>query len=141
MKKVMIIFMALITFAITAQNTNADKNQARNETRDNFTPEQKAELKAKKMTLTLDLNDSQQQKVKQVFLDMSKNKPARSNMKDMTDQQKFDAKSAMLDRRIAMKKQMKEILTEQQMIKWEKSHQSKRTHSKQKRNFERGRGR
>ena len=106
----------------------------------NGTTEQRAELHTKKMTLALDLNDSQQKKVKQVFLDMAKNKPARSNMKEMTDQQKFEAKNAMLDRRIAMKRQLKEILTEEQLTKWEKSLQSRRGHSKHRRNFEKGRG-
>lgn len=140
MKKAMLIFMALTTFAITAQNKDAVSKDHRGQLRENLTPEQRAELHTKKMTLALDLNDSQQQKVKQVFLDMAKNKPARSNMKEMTDQQKFEAKSAMLDRRIAMKKQLKEILTEEQLAKWEKSLQSRRGHSKHKRSFEKGRG-
>lgn len=139
MKKVMIIFMALATFAINAQNKDSEKKEYRKELKENFTPEQRAELHAKKMTLDLDLNDSQQKKVKQVFLDMAKNKPARSSMKDMTDQEKFEAKNAMLDRRIAMKKQMKEILTEEQLAKWEKSHHNKRGHSKNRRNSEKGR--
>lgn len=141
MKKVMIIFMALTTFAITAQNTTPERKQTRKELKENFTPEQRAELYAKKMTLELDLNDSQQQKVQQLFLDMAKTKPARSeNGKEMTDQQKFEAKNAMLDRRIEMKKQLKEILTEEQIAKWEKSKHNKRSDYRHKRGLNKGGG-
>ena len=136
MKKIMMIFMVLATFGITAQNTS-EKREARKETKENFTPEQRAELRAKKMTLELNLDDSQQQKVKQLFVEMLKHNPARSNMKEMTDEEKFEAKSARLDRRIAMKKQLKEILSEGQFTKWEKSIQDKRRgYSRHKRNSE-----
>ncbi|OAD90826.1 hypothetical protein A7A78_14040 [Aequorivita soesokkakensis] len=133
MKKAMIILMAFTTFAITAQNKNSEKREHRKEMKENFTPEQKAELRAKKMTLDLGLNDSQQTKVKQLFVEMEKNKPARpENKSEMTDAQKFEAKSAMLDRQIAMKKQLKEILTEEQLTKWEKSRHHKRDNMKRK---------
>jgi len=139
MKKAMIILIAFSTFAITAQNKTSERKEQRKEMKANFTPEQHAELHAKKMTLALDLNDPQQQKVKQLFLDMAKNKPARSKMKEMTDQQKFEAKSAMLDRRIAMKKQLKEILTEEQFTKWEKDKHAKKRDLRHKRNKDRDR--
>jgi len=137
MKKIMlIIIMTFTTLAITAQNTS-EKKQTRKEMKENFTPEQRAELRAKKMTLELNLDDSQQQKVKQLFVEMLKHNPARSNMKEMTDEEKFEAKSARLDRRIAMKKQLKEILSEGQFTKWEKSIQDKRRgYSRHKRNSE-----
>ncbi len=132
--------MAITTLAITAQNKTPEQKQVRKEAKENYTPEQRAELQTKKMTLTLDLNESQQKKVKQVFLDNAKNKPARSeNAKEMTDQQKFEAKNAMLDRRIVMKKQMKEILTEEQIVKWEKSQHNKRGNSRNKGNLEKSR--
>ncbi len=120
MKNVLLIFMALATFAMNAQNKAVNKQEDRQEARANFTPEQRADLKTKKMTLALDLTASQQEKVKQVFLKTESNKPERpKNREEMTDAQKFEAKSAMLDRRIAMKKELKEILTEEQMVKWE----------------------
>lgn len=129
----MIILIAFTTFAINAQNKNSEKREHRKEMKENLTPEQKAELRAKKMTLDLDLNDSQQTKVKQLFVEMEKNKPARTdNKSEMTDAQKFEAKSAMLDRQIAVKKKMKEILTEEQLTKWEKSHQHKRNNMRDK---------
>lgn len=133
MKKAMIILIAFTTFAVNAQNKNSEKREHRKEMKENLTPEQKAELRAKKMTLDLDLNDSQQSKMKQLFVDMEKNKPALpENKSEMTDAQKFEAKNAMLDRQIAMKKQLKEILTEEQLTKWEKGHQNKRDHMRTK---------
>jgi Spy/CpxP family protein refolding chaperone len=116
--------MALTTFAITAQNKNDDRRENRKQLQENFTPEQQAELQTKKMTLDLDLNETQQTKVNQLMLDLQKDKPKRTeSRKEMTNAQKFEARSAMLDRRIAMKKAMKEILTEEQFAKWEKNKQ------------------
>ena len=87
MKKAMIIFMALTTFAITAQNKNQDRKENRSQLRENLTPEQRAELHAKKMTLDLNLNETQQAQVNQLLLDMEKNKPERpENRKEMTDE-------------------------------------------------------
>ena len=141
MKKIMILFMALTTFAMTAQNNNADKKQPRDGNRTDFTPEQRAELHTKRMALELDLNESQQKKVQQLFLDMAKNKPERADRKEMTDQQKFEAKNAMLDRRIALKKQLKEILTEAQFAKWEKGKRvEKRGYPRHKSKSERKQG-
>ncbi|CAM3311187.1 hypothetical protein [Aequorivita lipolytica] len=135
MKKAIIIFMALITFALTAQNKNSDRREQRKEMKENFTPEQKAELKTKKMTLALNLDESQQLKVKQLILEKQRTKPERrENRSEMTGTEKFEAKSAMLDRRIAMKKELKKILTEEQITKWENSH--KRKNPRDKRNFE-----
>ncbi len=120
MKNVLIIFMVLTTFAINAQNDTQGKRENRREMKENFTPEQKAELRAKQMVLELDLSVDQQKRVEKLFLEMGKNKTARpDNSKEMTSEEKYAAKNAMLDRRIAFKKQLKEILTEEQMTKWE----------------------
>jgi len=129
----MIILLAFTTFAITAQNKDADRREQRKEMKENFTAEQKAELRAKKMTLALDLNQSQQEKIKKVFLEMEATKPQRpQNWKEMTDTQKFEAKNTMLDSRIAMKKEMKNILTEEQFTKWEKQQQHREQRFKNK---------
>lgn len=121
--------MALATFAVNAQNKNSEKKENRKELKANLTPEQRADLKTKKMTLAIDLNTSQQQKVKQLILKMENDKPeTKQNGKEMTSLQKYEAKSASLDRQIALKKEMKEILTTEQLTKWE-LHQS-RKHNK-----------
>lgn len=135
MKKVLIIVMALATFAVNAQNKNSERKENHKEMKANLTPEQRADLKTKKMTLALDLTASQQQKVKQLILKAENERPERpENWKEMTDTQKYEAKSAMLDRRIAMKKELKEILTEEQMTKWEVQQSHRRAGIKAKRN-------
>lgn len=135
MKKVLIIVMALATFGVNAQNKNSERKENRKEMKANLTPEQRADLKTKKMTLALDLTASQQQKVKQLILKAENERPERpENWKEMTDTQKYETKSAMLDRRIAMKKELKEILTEEQMTKWEVQQSHRRAGIKAKRN-------
>lgn len=135
MKKILIIVMALATFAVNAQNKNSERKENHKESMANLTPEQRADLKTKKMTLALDLTASQQQKVKQLILKAENERPERpENWKEMTDTQKYEAKSAMLDRRIAMKKELKEILTEEQMTKWEVQQSHRRAGIKAKRN-------
>ena len=120
----------MATFAVNAQNKNAERKENRKEMKANLTPEQRADLKTKKMTLALDLTASQQQKVKQLILKAENERPDRpENWKEMTDTQKYEAKSAMIDRRIAMKKEMKQILTEEQMTKWERQ-QSQHSHQR-----------
>jgi hypothetical protein len=138
MKKVLIIFMALATFAVNAQHKDSERKEHSKEMKANLTPEQKADLKMKKMTLALDLNASQQQKVKQLFLKAENDKPeTRPKRSEMTDTQKYEAKSVMLDRRITMKKEMKEILTEEQFTKWERQQSHKKDKSGAKGNKER----
>lgn len=135
MKKAMIILMALTTFAITAQNKSEDRKENRSQLRENLTPEQRAELHTKKMTLDLNLNETQQAQINQLLLKMHNNRPERTkNRKEMTDAQKLEAKNVMLDRRIAMKKEMKQILTEEQFTKWEnrKQHQERRFKNKKR---------
>lgn len=135
MKKILIIVMSLATFAVNAQNKNSERKENHKESMANLTPEQRADLKTKKMTLALDLTASQQQKVKQLILKAENERPERpENWKEMTDTQKYEAKSAMLDRRIAMKKELKEILTEEQMTKWEVQQSHRRAGIKAKRN-------
>ena len=137
MKKVLIIFMALATFAVSAQKKDSERKENRKELKANLTPDQRADLKMKKMTLALDLNASQQQKVKQLFLKAENDRPVTSpNRSEMTDTQKYEAKSAMMDRRIAMKKEMKQILTEEQMTKWELQQGDRHGKSRGKRNQE-----
>lgn len=131
MKNLLIIIMLLGTFGITAQNKAKGKKEHRKELRENLSPEQRAELHSKKMTLDLDLTNAQQKKVKQLFLDLENNKPTDSkSKKEMTPEAKYSAKNAQLDRRIRMKREFKKILTPEQFEKWEGSKFEKRSHLK-----------
>ncbi|WP_310991292.1 hypothetical protein [Aequorivita marina] len=120
MKKLIIIFIALATFTMDAQEKAKDLKSHHKNAKTQMTLEQRAELRAKKMTLALDLTAEQQKQVQQVYLKMGRNKlEIRNNNKRKTKAQRYEAKNARLDQRIAFKKQMKDILTENQLRKWE----------------------
>ena len=133
MKKVLLLFMTLSTFVLSAQNIDSKQRGNWSKTKTEYTPEQRAELRSKQMTLDLDLNNSQQVKVRELFL-----KTGQSSSKigikrsEMTSDEKFEFQNAMLDQRIEMKKGLKEILNEDQFQKWEKSNYRKSTHSRKK---------
>ena len=90
-------------------------------------PEQRAELQVKKMTLALDLNDKQQKDLKELFIAKGKEREAaRAQMKakkeagaKMTADERFAMQSKRLDEQIAMKKELKKILTADQYAKLE----------------------
>ena len=128
MKNTLMIIIAFITFTLSGQNDIEKDKQFRQENRNNFTPEQKAELHSKKLTLELDLTDSQQKEIKKLLLDHKKQKSSNSEKrKDISVKNKYEGKKTALDRRIIMKREFKKILTSKQYEKWE-SDQQKRKH-------------
>lgn len=121
MKQLMTIFLALITFTINAQDHGHHKRSLQE-----YTPEQRAELRTKKMTLHLDLTADQQKQVHQVFLENAKNRPARAADGQPNTQRSYSDMNSKLDRQIATKQKMKEILSAEQYAKWETHYQNKR---------------
>lgn len=91
-----------------------------------FTPEQRSELQVKKLTLELDLNESQQKDIKAFIADkntkMEAHRTAMKAMKEKgtkpTNEERFAMKSKMLDEQIATKKRMQKILNEKQFERW-----------------------
>ena len=112
MKKIVFALMVLMTF-----NTQAQKKM-------NLTAEQSATLISKEMTLQLDLNQQQQKQVYTLAKERAeKHKAMRENKKDrkeMSDEQRYDAKVARLDSQLKMQREMKAILNEQQYQQWKK---------------------
>ena len=103
MKRAMLVFIMFSTLVLSAQETNTEKRKSKA----NFTPEQRAELRSKKMTLELDLSESQQNQVQQLFLKSEKNRAfADKKNSPKTSNEKFQAKSARLDNRITFKKEL-----------------------------------
>lgn len=131
MKKAILILMALVSVAITAQNTPTTQREAKKEFRKNLSPEQRAELIAKKMTLKLNLTDIQQKKVQKVFQEFETNRPEKlGEGKGMTPDQKFETRKTNLDNQIALNRKMKEILEAEQFEKWEKIIREKNSYRK-----------
>ncbi len=102
--------------------------------------EQVATLHTKKLTLALDLSASQQRDIQKLNEEnaqlrkekMQARKMARTEQgaKDLSTDEKFDKQVEHLDRAIAHKAKMKNILTEEQYVKWEKIQMKKGHHRK-----------
>lgn len=92
-------------------------------------PEQRVELRLKKMTLDLDLTEKQQIEVKKLLLaDSQKNEAKWAELKEkkekngkLTNDERFALQNEMLDNKIEMKEALKTILSAEQMTKWEES--------------------
>lgn len=122
--------------------------QHRGDKQDRLKPEQRAELRAKEMTLALNLNDKQQKDVKALLLDRSKkaeatmaqHKAAKASGKKLTADERFAMRSRMLDEKIAMKAEMKKILTAEQFSKWEmKAENREKVKDRRHKEFRKGR--
>lgn len=131
MKKLLVIAIALFTLNGIAQERKQDRKgkQNRSELRKQMTPSEIADLRAKKMTLHLDLTDAQQKKVHQVYLNQAKtNEGLRKNHKAKDGEKRekpskdemVKMQNLRLDQQIEMKREMKSILTAEQYAKFEK---------------------
>ena len=113
----------MVGMTVLAQERN--RKQKGNEM-EQFTPEQRSELQVKKLTLELDLNESQQKEIKAFIADKNAKMEAHiTEMKAMKEKgtkpsidERFAMKSKMLDEQIAAKKRMEKILTPKQFEKW-----------------------
>ena len=130
MKKLIFVFVVLITMNTQAQDGKREFKEGKNEEKRAFlkdlTPEEIATLKTKRMTLHLDLTDAQQRQVKKINLENSKlRKSKREGCKDIdskpTKEERLKMMNERLDQQIATKKKVKSILNEGQYEKWEKS--------------------
>lgn len=131
MKNLLIIFMVFATFTLSAQKL--DSNQG---AKSNHTVAQKIDLKTKQMTLELGLNKSQQEKIKAAMTEISKTMPAKSQKQTVkSSEEKYANKSARMDRKIAFKNKLKDILTPEQMKTWEQKNMAKPHTNTKKKNF------
>jgi hypothetical protein len=135
MKKIIIIFMAMITLQVTAQDKKKelqkDSSRARMEAMKDLTPEEMATLQTKKMTLHLDLTAEQQKEIQALNLEEAKLRKAKmedhkamresGERKAFTKEEKLKMMNDRLDHQIAMKQKMKSILNAEQYTKWEAS--------------------
>jgi hypothetical protein len=131
MKKLCIIAIAFITLQATAQDQKPALTKSKVErVKSDMTPEEIAQIQTKKMTLELDLNESQQKQVNAVLLEEARNraekKEAYSKIKDnaeakaaLTKEDRVKMMNERLDNQIAMKAKMKNILNADQYAKWE----------------------
>ncbi len=147
MKKTLFILMILLTVSITAQERERGKHKGEKMERfKDFSAEEIAQLKTKKLTLTLDLNSEQQQKINAFILrgeqvrkqriEERKQKETVNKGEKPSKEERLKHMNMLLDEKIAAKAEMKNILTEEQFSKWEKINEQrdmKKKHHKRQR--------
>ena len=134
MKKIVFIALALVAFQLTAQDKKERPNRERGEKMEryqDYSPEEMANLQTKKMTLHLDLNESQQKEIKKLNLDNAIARKAKmeahkaqketGNIEKPSKEARLKMMNDRLDHQIEMKATMKKILNADQFTKWEKS--------------------
>jgi periplasmic protein CpxP/Spy len=137
MKKLILIAIAMIAIQVSAQNTKERPNRERSPKMDKFqdlTPEEMASIQTKKMTLHLDLNESQQKEIQKLNLENAIERKARmeahkaqkadGNMAKPSKEERLKMMNERLNNQIAMKAKMKKILNDEQFAKWEKQQEN-----------------
>ncbi|MFD2891672.1 Spy/CpxP family protein refolding chaperone [Flavobacterium chuncheonense] len=117
MKKLIAIALFVISFTSFAQQGNR------------LSPEQQTDLQVKKMTLELNLNSKQQNKIKPILLENNKEKEeryqkiqqSRKSGERLSTDERYKMKDEMLDSRIEVKEKLSKVLTPEQLAKWEES--------------------
>lgn len=134
----------------TAQRPGHEKGEREN--MKDLTLEQMATLQTKRMTLALDLTDSQQKQIQSINVEHAAHRMEKMNemkerresgeRKNLSAEERYSMQLAMLDRQIAEKEQMKQILNKDQYAKWEKLklREGKRKGKKREGRRERGMG-
>lgn len=138
MKKIVMAILVMAGISATAQDHNMKGK--RGDMKD-LTPVQVATLQTKKMTLALDLNESQQAKIKTILTEdatarKAKMEERKANKEDgkkvLTADEKYAKQNERLDHQIARKEQMKSILSTDQYEKWVKMDSRKKMRGKRK---------
>lgn len=123
MKKLIVIALLMVGTTIFAQDRSRKHQGPEME---EFTPEQHSQLMLKKMTLDLDLNESQQKEMSAIISEkMAKKEAMKTEMKAKkekgvkpTNDERFAMHMKMLDEQIATKKRVEKILNAKQFEKW-----------------------
>ncbi len=132
MQKLILIAIAFIGLQATAQQQGkqAPNRAERGEKMMNLSADDMATLQTKKMTLHLDLNESQQKEIQNINLENAKTRKAHmedrkakkeDGVEKPTQEDRMQMMHAMLDHKIEMKAKMKSILNAEQYAKWEKA--------------------
>ena len=116
----------ILTMVILCMTITVSAQRGRDGGRMQLSAEQQATLQTKKMTLALDLNDQQANKIYTIQLEQAKKRKAfiaerkKQDRPELTKEQRFELEEKKLDNMIAVQKEMKAILTADQFEKWRK---------------------
>jgi len=136
MKKVLMICLMVTGIAVYAQPHGQGERGPRHEKAElmkQLSPQQRAELKTKKMVLDLNLTAAQEEQIQKLNLELATqkeaNKPDRNKKEKPSATEMFERTSDLLDQKIATKRRLQGILTKEQFEKFERSqHRKKREH-------------
>lgn len=148
MKHIVLIAIALLTLNVTAQRPEGEhRKHDRKERRDkfkDFTAEEIATLQTKKMTLDLDLSEAQKNDIYKLNLETAKDRKekmrareaqkAEGKKTELSKDERYKLANERLDKQIAHKKALKNILSKEQFEKWE---QTKKNRDKKKKAMKR----
>lgn len=151
MKKIILALALLISFSTIGQEHEEKKEHRRKgpaglkmkmHKKPDFSPEQMATLKTKKMALELDLDKSQQNqlqkfnekniKERRTLMEKMKEHKKSGEKKSLTSDQKFEMANERLDRAIAQKKELKRILGEEKFKKHQALQKKRKAMAKRK---------
>ncbi|PRX56031.1 hypothetical protein [Flagellimonas meridianipacifica] len=126
MKQLVVLLMILTSISAFSQRPDGQKRNKG--ALQELSVEQLATLHTKKLTLALDLTESQQAKIMEISLEEAAFKKTRheefrakkesGEWKKPTADERFEIASARLDRKIAHQQKMKEILNKEQYHTW-----------------------
>jgi len=128
MKKVASILAFVFAFTIAAQAQKGAHRMRKMNKKDKLTVEQKATISVKRLALTLDLNNSQINKIKPLLTAQiskreaffKKMKAAKTSGKKRVVKKDFERINKELDEKLDFQNKMKRILTEKQYEKFKK---------------------
>ncbi len=126
MKQLAVLAMALLSINAFSQRHHDSKRVKRGITE--LSAEQLATLHTKKLTLVLDLTESQQTKIMAISLEEAEFKKAKheelkakkksEEWKKPSADERFEMANARLDHKIAQQQKMKQVLTQEQYQTW-----------------------
>jgi len=145
MKNIIYALAILFSLNVVAQegSDRTDRKERREMTKEfmqNLTPKEIATLHTKKLTLALDLSDSQQTQVLALQTKVATERKAKMEAykakkekgEKPTQEERYKMMNERLDAKIAHKKSMKQILSDEQYLRWEKM-QARKAKGKKKR--------
>lgn len=134
MKKVIVIVMLVVGFSTFAQERKQGGE------REKMSTEQRSQLRLKKLTLELGLNDTQQKEMSKIIADQEAKREAKmaerkanqeKGIKPTADE-RFARENQKLDDEMATKSKIQKILTPTQFEKWESMKKDNREHMEKK---------
>lgn len=138
MKKLALIVLLVVGLSTYAQEEKKQERQGA--ARERLSPEQRNQLQLKKITLDLNLNESQQKEIAKILeeqsakrqTEMATFKANKEKGVKPTAEERFAMKNKKLDEAIAVKAKVQKVLTPEQFKKWEDMKKENRENMKER---------